>query len=242
MATPAAQTAAHVVAATAPALPLALMLPLVLIGTLLLAYLIGSIPFGVILAKLFKVGDLRQIGSGNIGATNMLRAGGKKLAAATLACDMAKGFIAVKLCGMLINHLLAQTQATTGDGIQFDGHVLLYLSGFYAVAGHVFPVWLKGKGGKGVATALGALLAFSPIVGMLALSCWLAVFSLTLYSSLSALVSISLAPLACGYILGKNALFPAVLIAVLVVYRHKDNIRRLMAGEEPKSSLSKKAP
>lgn len=222
----------------APHIPTAMMVPYVLIGGMLLAYLFGSIPFGLILSKLFKTEDLRKIGSGNIGATNMLRAGGKKLALATLLLDMAKGYLAVLTCGYIIRWATKYI-AINKDALQIDLYSFLYIFGFYAVVGHVWPIWLKGKGGKGVATALGVLFAFSLKVGLLAASIWLGVFALTLYSSLSALVSIAMAPFLCAMIIGKSAAIATLLIAVIIIYRHKENITRLISGSEPKIELKK---
>lgn len=230
---------AHIVSHAA-ALPPVMLFPAVLGGAMLLAYLLGSIPFGLLLGKCFKVGDLRTIGSGNIGATNMLRAGGRNLAIATLALDMAKGIVAVLLCTALMNWAL-QGRVAANQEIALDLHAYSYIFGLYAVAGHVWPVWLKGKGGKGVATALGVLLAFSLPLGLLVIACWLAVFALTKYSSLSALVSVALAPLLAWVILGKSAIIATLLIALIVIYRHKANISRLLNGSEPQSNLSKKA-
>lgn len=210
--------------------PPVMMFPSAIIAGIALAYVLGSIPFGIILSKLFKVGDLRKIGSGNIGATNMLRAGGKKLGAAVLLLDMAKGYVAVMLSSLIVKDALLTKHNTLQGSV--DMQVFAYMFGLYAVIGHVWPLWLKFKGGKGVATALGVLLAFSLPVGLLALAAWLAVFALTRYSSLSALVSIGLAPASCFFILGKPAAIAAFMIAFLVFYRHKDNISRLIQGIE----------
>jgi acyl phosphate:glycerol-3-phosphate acyltransferase len=231
-------TAAHVVAQTATSFPPVMLFPSVLVGCMFLAYFIGSIPFGLILGKMYKVGDLRQTGSGNIGATNMLRVGGRNLAVATLVLDMAKGFLAVTICGAIADSLLTP-QLSADKGIKLDATQFFYFFGLYAVIGHVWPVWLNYKGGKGVATALGALLGFSPIVGLLALASWLAVFAVTRYSSFSALVSIGIAPLLCYAFVGKSAAVSALLIALIVFYRHRENILRLGRGLEPKVQLKK---
>lgn len=216
--------------------PPVMLLPATLIGCIFLAYLIGSIPFGLILGKLYKIGDLRTIGSGNIGATNMLRAGGKKLAIATLALDMAKGYLAVLVCTAIAQRMIAARMAAD-TGIKLDYTAFYYFFGFYAVVGHIWPIWLKGKGGKGVATALGVLFAFSPVVGLLAIACWLATFAVTTISSLSALVSIALAPFAATALINKSAGIAVFGIALIVYYRHKDNIVRLIGGTEPKIDL-----
>lgn len=194
----------------------------------IVAYLIGSIPFGLLLGKLAGIGDIRKTGSGNIGATNMLRAGGKKLALLTLLLDAGKGFIAAGIGGAPA------------------------LAALFAVIGHSFPVWLRFKGGKGVATSFGALLAISvPEVrelffgtsgnlGLLVGGTWLLMFLATGYSSLAALVAgvILIAALAIAGVAG--AYLPVIILDLLVLYRHKDNIRRLLKGEEKKFSLSSK--
>lgn len=192
---------------------------------IIITYLIGSIPFGLILGKLAGIGDIRKTGSGNIGATNMLRAGGKKLALLTLLLDAGKGFLAVQLGGGLA------------------------VTALFVVIGHCYPVWLKFRGGKGVATAFGALLALSfPQVsealfgvtgnlGVLVGGTWLLVFLATGYSSLAALVS-GIALIVVLSITGLLESSPfLILLDVLVLYRHKGNIRRLLAGEEKKFSL-----
>ncbi|WP_337995717.1 glycerol-3-phosphate 1-O-acyltransferase PlsY [Oleispirillum naphthae] len=185
-------------------------------------YLLGSVPFGLVLTRLAGLGDLRQIGSGNIGATNVLRTGRKGLALATLLLDSGKGAIAA-----IAALLLAGPQAAL-------------VAGLFAVLGHNFPVWLDMKGGKGVATTLGVLLATSPAVGALACLTWLVVAWFLHYSSLSALVALSLAPLfAFAFGDAGHALVYAVL-AVLALIRHRANIERLLAGTEPRIDLQKK--
>lgn len=230
-------------AATAAAVgfPPVYIFPTMFFMGIIMAYLLGSIPFGILLAKRFNVGDLTKIGSGNIGATNMLRAGGKKLAAATLALDMLKGYLAVKLGYTLFVSHLEYILNRTDSNIHFEVHNFIYFFGLWAVIGHVFPVWLKGKGGKGVATALGALVAFSPAVGILSLGIWLITFAVTSYSSLSALISIGLSPFICAYFLGKGSAIAAIGIALIVILRHKENIQRLSNGTETKSNIGKKA-
>jgi glycerol-3-phosphate acyltransferase PlsY len=179
-------------------------------------YLLGSVPFGLVLTKLAGLGDIRALGSGNIGATNVLRTGRKGLAAATLVLDGAKGALAV-----LATLALAGRDAAL-------------LAGFAAVLGHNFPVWLRFKGGKGVATSLGALTAAAWPVGVAACLTWLAVAGLFRVSSLAALAALGLAPL-YAYLAGDTALAAlAVGLGVLAVIRHRSNIRRLMRGEEPR--------
>ncbi|MBN8543459.1 MAG: glycerol-3-phosphate 1-O-acyltransferase PlsY [Alphaproteobacteria bacterium] len=185
---------------------------------MVIAYLIGSIPFGVILSKIFKLPDPRSIGSGNIGATNMLRTGRKDIAAATLALDMLKGVVAVAVMDSTAPYASA-------------------LAVLAAVLGHCFPVWLHFKGGKGVATILGGLLAFSWSVGFFTLLIWVAMFYYKRISSLAALTALSLTPFA-AMLSGGGASALVILIAVLVVVaNHADNMRRLINGTEPVSNL-----
>jgi len=178
-------------------------------------YLIGSIPFGLILTRLAGLGDIRAIGSGNIGATNVLRTGNKGLAAATLLLDGAKGAVAVLLAGRY-------------------GPDMAVLAGGGAVIGHIAPVWLGFKGGKGVATALGVLTAISWPVGVLAALTWLGTAVLTRISSLSALIAIAAAPVYAWALADPQRAQLAAFIAVLVWLRHHENIRRLFKGQEPR--------
>jgi len=186
-----------------------------LIGALLFGYLLGSIPFGLIFTRLAGMGDVRAIGSGNIGATNVLRTGNKKVAAATLIGDMLKGTLAV-----LIAWRFGPDQAV--------------MAGLGAFLGHCFPVWLKFKGGKGVATYIGILLGFSlKTVGVFA-AVWLATAAITRYSSLSALLATIATPIAL-YIFGHvqwAELF--ALLTLITFWRHRENIARLLKGEEGK--------
>ena len=180
------------------------------------AYLLGSIPSGVLLARAMGLGDLRQIGSGNIGATNVLRTGNKRAAVLTLVFDALKGVVAV---------LLARAAA---------GEEAAQLAAFFALVGHCFPVWLKFRGGKGVATYLGVMLALAWPVGLMLCAIWLATAFVTRYSSLSALVAAVLAPVvlaATGY--GAMVVL-AIALAAIVIVRHAANIRRLLAGRESK--------
>lgn len=186
-------------------------------------YLLGSIPFGLVLTRLAGLGDIRQIGSGNIGATNVLRTGRKGLALATLLLDGGKGAIAVGLAWALLG-----------------GHAPL-LAGFAAVLGHNFPVWLKFKGGKGVATTIGTLIAAAWPVGLAACATWLVVAALFRISSLSALVALAAAPVYAWFLAGPEAALMAAGLAVLGFIRHHANIRRLLKGEEPRIGAKKKA-
>jgi acyl phosphate:glycerol-3-phosphate acyltransferase len=182
----------------------------------LLGYLFGSIPFGLILTRFAGLGDIRRIGSGNIGATNVLRTGNKGLAAATLLLDGGKGAAAVLLAAWLAGH----------DAVLWAG------SG--AVLGHAFPVWLGFKGGKAVATAYGVLIAAAWPVGLCAGAIWLAMAAVGRMSSLAALASFALAPLLAAALADATVVKLALVIAVLVFARHHTNIRRLIAGTEPR--------
>ncbi len=187
-----------------------------------LGYGLGSIPFGLVLTRLAGRGDIRATGSGNIGATNVLRSGAKALAALTLALDAAKGaaaVLAVALWG--------------GEGGVDGGTGATALAGLAAVLGHDFPVWLRFRGGKGVATTLGVLLALAWPVGLLACATWLAVASLSRYSSLAALAALGAAPFYAQW-LGGEAVGAAALLALLAIIRHHANIRRLLKGGEPR--------
>lgn len=182
----------------------------------LAAYLIGAVPFGLVLARLLGLGDLRRIGSGNIGATNVLRTGNKAAAALTLVFDAGKGAVAVLLAGAWFGEDAAQ------------------LAGLAAFLGHLFPVWLRFRGGKGVATFLGILLALNLWAGLAACATWLLVAVLLRISSLSALVSSAFAPLYLGALGDSQALALAGLLTVLIWLRHHANIRRLLSGSEPR--------
>ena len=183
---------------------------------ILLGYLFGSIPFGLLLTRAAGLGDIRQIGSGNIGATNVLRTGNKGLAAATLLLDAAKGAVAVLLAGWFAGR----------DGAMW--------AGIGAVLGHAFPVWLSFRGGKTVATSYGVLIAAAWPVGLCAGAIWLATAGLTRFSSLAALVSFALAPIIAFLLADPPVVKLALVIAVLVFVRHHTNIRRLLAGSEPR--------
>ena len=194
-------------------------------------YLLGSIPFGLFVTRIGGAGDIRAIGSGNIGATNVLRTGRKDLAAMTLAGDMGKGALAVGLAWLLAGrggHATAPAAALAGGAAFF---------------GHIFPVWLKFKGGKGVAVFFGVLLAAAWPVGLLAGATWLLVAWLGRYSSLAALTAAALAPLfAFAAHRGYPMILLSLVMAVLIFIRHHENIRRLMAGTESRIGGSKAAP
>lgn len=187
-----------------------------------IGYLLGSIPFGLIFAWLSGAGDVRKIGSGSIGATNVLRTGNRWAAAGTLLFDAAKGVVAVLLARAYLGEFAALAAALG------------------AVLGHLFPVWLKFKGGKGIATAGGVLLALYWPVALLGALTWLVAAFATRISSLSSLVATVLCPV-YALLLGRSEMAVLVLIiAVLIVFMHRANISRLMAGTEPR--IGKKAP
>lgn len=184
-------------------------------AVLILGYLLGSIPFGLVLTKLTGAGDLRQIGSGNIGATNVLRTGRKGLAAATLLLDMAKGAAAVCIAREM------------GDG-------LALLGGVGAFFGHLYPVWLKFRGGKGVATLMGIALAIQWPIGLVFAIVWLAALGFTRYSSVGGMLAALSAPVTAFMIGNATAGIALVGLALMVIWKHAENIQRLMAGTEPK--------
>ena len=183
--------------------------------TLAVGYLLGAIPFGLILTRLFGAGDLRTIGSGNIGATNVLRTGRKGLAAATLVLDMGKGAAAV-----CIARMIAPEFALIG--------------GIAAFLGHCYPVWLRFKGGKGVATMLGTALAFNWVIGLIFAAVWLGALALTRISSVAGMAAAVAAPVATAFLTGWHPAKMFALMALIVVWKHAENIRRLMARTEPR--------
>ena len=179
-------------------------------------YLIGSIPFGLVLAAVFRLGDLRSIGSGNIGATNVLRTGNKLAAALTLLLDMAKGAVPV-----------AWVLASEGD-------LAAQCAAVGAVLGHCLPIWLRFRGGKGVATVLGVWFGLSALVGAAIALSWLAGAALTRRSSAAALIATASAPIWFWVVDGPRAVLVAIGLAVFVWFRHRENIMRLISGTEPK--------
>ncbi len=189
---------------------------MLVIGTFVLGYLLGSIPFGLVLTRLGGLGDIRRIGSGNIGATNVLRTGNRALAAATLLLDGLKGAIAVLVAAQLGP---PDTMLAAGVG---------------AVLGHAFPVWLGFRGGKAVATAYGVLVAAAWPVGVCAGAVWLIMAGVSRISSLAALASFVAAPVFAALLADATTVKLALVIAVLVFVRHHTNIRRLIAGTEPR--------
>ena len=195
-------------------------LSLALLAAVIGGYLIGSIPFGLVLTRLAGLGDIRAIGSGNIGATNVLRTGNKGLALGTLLLDGGKGWLVVFLIGRdwgFVSHMDA--------GL---------LAGIATVIGHNFPVWLKFKGGKGVATTLGFLLGSLFPAGAVACGMWLLTAAVFRISSLSALVALTAAPVFAVWIGTYPVAMAAGILALLSFWRHRTNIERLIRGEEPK--------
>ncbi len=190
--------------------------PMLLALTALLAYLLGSIPFGMVLARAMGLGDLRAIGSGNIGATNVLRTGSKKAALATLILDGAKGGVAVLLAGAALGPDAAQ------------------VAGLAAFLGHLYPVWLRFHGGKGVATFIGVTLALAWPVGLSICAIWLVVFAGTRISSLSALAAAGMSVFVAFLLVRFDMVALMLLLTLLIFIKHRANIARLRAGTEPK--------
>jgi glycerol-3-phosphate acyltransferase PlsY len=199
------------------------MEPAHVLAPLAVGYLLGSIPFGLLLTRAAGLGDIRAIGSGNIGATNVLRTGRKELAAATLILDAVKGLAAVLICATF--GPLAAIAAAVG-----------------AVLGHMFPVWLRFKGGKGMATALGVMWGLSWPVGAIACAAWLLVAAAFRYSSLATLLSIVIGAIAAWFIIGDWRIALAITVLVPLVWlRHHENISRLLEGTESKIGQRSKA-
>ena len=186
-----------------------------------IGYLLGSIPFGMVLARAMNLGNLREIGSGNIGATNVLRTGNKLAAALTLILDGGKGAAA-----LLLGRALAGEDAAL-------------LAGFAAFVGHCYPVWLGFRGGKGVATFLGLWIAFAWPVGLACCASWLVGAALTRVSSMGALVAASTSTIWLVVFERGDAIFVGMVVALLVFWRHRENIKRLRAGTEPKIGQKK---
>ena len=179
------------------------------------SYLLGSIPFGILVSKVFGLGNLRDIGSGNIGATNVLRTGNKLAALITLILDGLKGVLVV-----VVARFISEDAAITAS--------------IFVIIGHIYPVWLRFSGGKGVATFIGAILALSFVTGLLVCFIWIIIALIFRYSSLSAIVSSAFAPIGVFLFYDNEALVVTLFMTVLIWYRHKDNIRRLIDGSEAK--------
>ena len=192
-----------------------LLFPAMHLIAFLIAYLLGSIPFGYLLTRAAGKGDIRAVGSGNIGATNVLRTGSKALAAATLLLDAAKGFAAV----ILAQNFLPEAASFAAAG---------------AMIGHLYPVWLRFKGGKGVATLLGVLAPVLPIAAIVYAIVWVGLLLTIRISSVAGMAAAASAPLTAA-VLGEQALFPMLLgFALLVIWKHRGNIQRLAKGLEPR--------
>jgi len=181
-----------------------------------LSYLLGSIPFGLLFTKLAGLGDIREIGSGNIGATNVLRTGRKDLALATLLLDAGKGAIAVLVTRFFVSPELAA------------------IAGTAAFIGHCFPVYLRFNGGKGVATFIGTVFAIAPLLGAVTVGAWAVTAALFRISSLAALIAATTAPLFTYYFVGGEGWLPIAFMTLVIFIRHKDNIVRIIAGDEPR--------
>lgn len=203
------------------------------------AYLAGSIPFGLLIGLFTGKGDIRKIGSGNIGATNMMRAGGKKLAALTLVLDGLKGYIPVSIMvGYAPAYVSSRLAAMNciGDcssSVWHESHLIITSIFCAAILGHIFPVWLKFKGGKGVATFLGGLFGLNWLAGVLFILVWLGLFGLKRISALSAIAATFLSPFAV-FVFTQNTSFTIAtcIMSLIVIARHKDNVKRMMHGGE----------
>ena len=182
------------------------------------SYLLGSIPFGLILTKIFLKKDIRDIGSGNIGATNVLRTGNKLIGYLTLALDITKAVIPVIY-------------------VKINFPELIYIASLCAFLGHVFPIWLKFKGGKGVATYVGILFSINILLGIIFISCWIITFLLSRYSSLSSIIASLSVPIYLLIIGNINNVFFFIIMFVLIFFTHRENIKRLKNKEESKSKI-----
>ena len=199
-------------------------------------YILGSIPFGLVLTRMAGLGDIRKIGSGNIGATNVLRTGRKDLALLTVICDASKAGIAA---------FLAANFTPSTDCIIFGNMTQInivsgLIAGSCGVIGHNFPIWLRFKGGKGVASTFGFILATSPQIALLDLGTWLVCAFMTRYSSLSAIIAAIATPFYAFFLVEPTYTIFYSGIALLVLFRHRGNIIRLIKGEESKISFKKK--
>jgi len=193
------------------------------------SYLVGAIPFGLVLVRLFKGIDIRSVGSGNIGATNAARAGGRGLGALVFLCDLGKGWVAPAV--------FAPWLATAGDD------VAAVACGAAAVLGHCFPVWLRFRGGKGVATGCGALVALEPLIFLAGGAVWLATVAATRYVGLASILMGVAFPVAAWFLVGEARpalVWGAALLTVLILARHRSNISRMRAGTEPKMGAKRR--
>ena len=184
----------------------------------LVSYLIGSIPFGFLLTKIFLNKDIRNIGSGNIGATNALRTGNKKIGFSTLILDILKAAITIIF-------------------VKFNYSEFIFISSLCVFLGHVFPIWLKFKGGKGVATYVGILFSINPTYGLIFITIWLIVFFIFKYSSLSSIIASLSIPLYLFIFLNSLNLFFFLIMLILIFFTHRENIKRLINKEESKTKI-----
>jgi len=203
--------------------------PVILVA-LAVGYLLGSIPFGLLLTRLSGRGDVRDTGSGNIGATNVLRHAGKKLGALTLACDLLKGTAGV-FAGMSVVGALGGDLATALNGAVFGG--------LGAFLGHLYPVWLRFKGGKGVATLIGVLLGLDWRLAVAFCACWVVTAAIGRISSLSALVATAVVFLLGWFMEPRVMALTLSVMSLLVFWRHRENITRILGGEEPRIGARK---
>ena len=185
---------------------------------ILLSYLMGSIPFGFILTKIFLKKDIREIGSGNIGATNVLRAGNKIIGYITLSLDILKAIIPLLI-------------------IKFNHSEFLFISALSIFLGHVFPLWLKFKGGKGVATYVGILFCINYILGFVFIICWLIIFIISRYSSLSSLIASLTIPFYHFFIINNNNYYFFIILFILIFFTHRENVKRLINNTELKTKI-----
>ena len=185
---------------------------------ILLSYLMGSIPFGFILTKIFLKKDIREIGSGNIGATNVLRTGNKIIGYITLSLDILKAIIPLLI-------------------IKFNHPEFLFISALSIFLGHVFPLWLKFKGGKGVATYVGMLFCINYILGFVFIICWLIIFIVSRYSSLSSLIASLTIPFYHFFIINNNNYYFFIILFILIFFTHRENVKRLINNTESKTKI-----
>ena len=208
---------------------------LAVVAIAVVAYLLGSIPFGYILVRVFRRQDIRSVGSGNIGATNVIRSGAKGLGAATFALDTLKGCTAVWLGGLIASHLAPEMAPRNAEAV----------AALFAVIGHMFPVWLGFRGGKGVATGFGVFLVAAPWAALSAIGLFFVVLAISRFVALASILGAASFPIFAWFLVGgdRPLLFIAVQIAValLIIVRHHQNIRRLMAGSEHKFGVRKPA-
>jgi acyl phosphate:glycerol-3-phosphate acyltransferase len=215
-------------------------LGLPIFGAAVFGYLLGSVPFAVIVSRLFGLADPRTVGSGNPGATNVLRSGNKRAAVLTLVGDALKGALAMWIASLVINSPVGAGDTLLDNASAAKTPLVVVVAGVSAFLGHVFPFTLGFKGGKGVATALGVLLMFSPALGVMALGVWMLTVALSRYSSLGAIAAAVSAPVIAWLYLGDPIVTVACgLMSVVMIIRHKTNIAKLLAGTEGRIGAKK---